>query len=85
MYPSEGEFRELTAAQLGVWYAQQFGPDNPVYNVGGYLEITGPLDMSLFEAALRQTVDETDALHLRFLIEDQRPRPAAVEIGRAHV
>ena len=74
MYPSEGEFRELTAAQLGVWYAQQFGPDNPVYNVGGYLEITGPLDMGLFEAALRQTVDETDALHLHILIEDQRPR-----------
>ncbi|MFF9778209.1 amino acid adenylation domain-containing protein [Streptomyces sp. NPDC013978] len=56
----------LTAAQLGIWFAQARDPRSPVYNTGEYVELTGPLDVDRFERALRQVVARTDALRLRF-------------------
>ncbi|HTX85470.1 MAG TPA: amino acid adenylation domain-containing protein, partial [Streptosporangiaceae bacterium] len=66
MSGSEGEHRKLMAGQLGVWFAQQFSPDDVVYNIGEYLEFHGDLDVDLFEIALRYTVGEVEAFHLRF-------------------
>src|ERR1039457_346083 len=66
MSGSEGEHRKLMAGQLGVWFAQQLSPDDPVYNIGEYLEINGDLDVDLLEVALRHTVSEVEAFHLRF-------------------
>ncbi|MFE7838954.1 amino acid adenylation domain-containing protein [Streptomyces sp. NPDC057474] len=56
----------LTAAQLGIWFAQARDPHSPVYNTGEYVEFTGALDPDRFEAALRAVVARTDALRLRF-------------------
>ncbi|MFD9618913.1 amino acid adenylation domain-containing protein [Streptomyces virginiae] len=56
----------LTGAQTGVWYGQRLDPDSPVYNVGQYVEIDGPLDAGLFVTALRRTVSESEALTARF-------------------
>jgi pristinamycin I synthase-2 len=56
----------LTAAQLGIWFAQARDPHSPVFNTGEYVELTGGLDADRFEAALRATVARTDALRLRF-------------------
>jgi hypothetical protein len=33
----------LSAAQLGLWFAQQLDPRNAAFNVGEYLEILGPI------------------------------------------
>ncbi|MEV4561064.1 amino acid adenylation domain-containing protein, partial [Kitasatospora sp. NPDC049285] len=55
----------LTAAQLGVWYAQKLNPDN-VFQVSEYLEIHGPVDEELFERALVQTLDEQESARVRF-------------------
>lgn len=63
----------LTAAQTGLWYAQQMDPGNPVYAIAEYLELDGPLDVSILSAALRQAVLETESLHLRFGEEDGVP------------
>ncbi|RII13421.1 Dimodular nonribosomal peptide synthase [Streptomyces sp. YIM 130001] len=56
----------LTAAQLGIWFAQAGAPRSPVYNTGEYVELTGPLDADRFEEALRDVVARTDTLRLRF-------------------
>ncbi|WP_369200077.1 amino acid adenylation domain-containing protein [Streptomyces sp. PU-14G] len=64
----------LTAAQREIWLAQQSAPANPVYNIGGYIEIPGPVRPAVFETALRRVVDETDALRLRFVEENGEPR-----------
>ncbi|MFE0174972.1 amino acid adenylation domain-containing protein [Streptomyces sp. NPDC059002] len=64
----------LTAAQREIWLAQQSAPANPVYNIGGYIEIRGPVRPETLEAALRCVVDETDALRLRFVEENGEPR-----------
>jgi len=57
----------LSAAQLGIWFAQRLNPSTPAYNIGEYIEIHGSVDPILFERALRQVVAETDALRLQFI------------------
>ena len=69
MPETEGERRGLMAGQLDVWSAQQLSPGDPI-NVGAYVEIHGDLDMHLFETALRLTMGEVDAVHLRFCETD---------------
>jgi len=44
----------LSAAQLGLWFAQKIDPTNPIYNLGQSIEIHGPVDPSLFKAAVKQ-------------------------------
>ncbi|MEY9809834.1 amino acid adenylation domain-containing protein [Streptomyces albogriseolus] len=56
----------LTAAQLGIWFAQARDPLSPVFNTGEYVELAGDLDRDRFEEALRTVAEATDALRLRF-------------------
>ncbi|GLU48920.1 non-ribosomal peptide synthetase [Nocardiopsis ansamitocini] len=63
----------LTAAQAGVWYAQQVDVTNPVYNVGQYVDIPAALDPRLLAAALRKAVAEAEALRTRFADADGHP------------
>ncbi|MFJ7338585.1 amino acid adenylation domain-containing protein, partial [Streptomyces sp. NPDC101116] len=74
MAATVGGHRELTAGQLAVWYAQQLDPGNPVYNVGEYVEIRGPLDVDLLTQALRRTMDDAETARLRFRLVDGVPR-----------
>ncbi|NNA54245.1 non-ribosomal peptide synthetase [Pseudomonas koreensis] len=55
MYP-------LTAAQLDIWLDQLSRGDSPLYNIGGYLELTGPLDPERMQAALEGLVARHDAM-----------------------
>src|SRR3954452_22205559 len=64
----------LSDAQLGIWFAQTIDPSSPAYNLAEYLEIAGPIDATLFEAALRQVVSETEALRVRFVSGADGPR-----------
>ncbi|MER7582457.1 amino acid adenylation domain-containing protein [Kitasatospora sp. NPDC097691] len=52
----------LLAAQAAIWHAQELDPASPVYNTGDAVEIVGPLDEERFERALRQAVEEAEAL-----------------------
>ncbi|RBQ16068.1 non-ribosomal peptide synthetase [Spongiactinospora rosea] len=71
----------LTGAQLGVWYAQRLDPADPGYNVGHYVELTGPLDPARFERAVRTAVGEAQALHVRIMDAPGGPWQA-LETGR---
>ncbi|MGW6722744.1 amino acid adenylation domain-containing protein, partial [Streptomyces sp. NPDC054995] len=71
-----GALLSLTAAQSGVWYAQQLDPQNTIFNIGEFLEIEGPVDAGLLERALRSVVEEAETLRLRFI--DGESGPAAV-------
>lgn len=66
MLEQKKERWSLSGAQLGIWYAQQLDPDNPIFNTAECIEIRGPVDPVLFEKALRQVVGEADALFARF-------------------
>ncbi|WLH37955.1 amino acid adenylation domain-containing protein [Pseudomonas sp. FP2196] len=52
----------LTAAQRDIWLDQLSQGDSPLYNIGGYVELTGPLDAGLMRAALESLVARHDAL-----------------------
>ncbi|NTX58097.1 myxochelin non-ribosomal peptide synthetase MxcG [Myxococcus sp. CA039A] len=56
----------LTAAQHGIWVGQQLDLASPIYNAGECIELRGAIVPEHFEAAVRQTVDEAEALHARF-------------------
>ncbi|WP_283178372.1 condensation domain-containing protein [Gemmobacter sp. 24YEA27] len=58
--------RPLTEAQEGLWYFQALDPANPILNTGQYLELTGAADLAALREAVARTVQETEALHLRF-------------------
>ena len=64
----------LSAAQLGVWFAQKIDPANPIYNIGQSIEIHGPVDPSLFNAAVTKAVIDTEAYRVRFIEEIDGPR-----------
>ncbi|WP_328409926.1 LysR family transcriptional regulator [Streptomyces violaceus] len=68
------EILPVTAGQREVWLAEQHSPDlRPALRLGEYLEIHGPIDPDLFEAALRQVVAETDALRVRLVSGEDGP------------
>ncbi|MCG1019346.1 condensation domain-containing protein, partial [Mycetohabitans sp. B4] len=60
----------LTTAQTEIWIAQQLHPDSPVYNIAQYTVIEGEIEAAVFEAALRQVIDEADTLRLQFVDSD---------------
>ncbi|PKW14739.1 amino acid adenylation domain-containing protein [Saccharopolyspora spinosa] len=64
----------LSAAQSGIWFAQQLDRNNPIFNTAEYVEIHGPVDPSRFAAALRRVVEEAEALRMRVVDEAGEPR-----------
>ncbi len=39
----------LSSPQREIWFDQILHPDVPLYNIGGYVRIDGPIDPALFE------------------------------------
>jgi enterobactin synthetase component F len=66
-----GDGISLTAAQAGIWFAQQLDPENPIYNAAEYLEIRGSLDIGLFERSLRRLVQDAEALRMHVVEDDE--------------
>jgi arthrofactin-type cyclic lipopeptide synthetase A len=52
----------LTAAQLDIWLDQLSRGDSPLYNIGGYMDLIGPLDPACMQAALEGLVARHDAM-----------------------
>ncbi|WP_026869105.1 non-ribosomal peptide synthetase [Inquilinus limosus] len=63
----------LTTAQTGMWLAQKFMPEIE-FNLAEAIEIHGPLDPGLMQAALRQLTREAEALRVRFIEDSNGPR-----------
>jgi amino acid adenylation domain-containing protein/non-ribosomal peptide synthase protein (TIGR01720 family) len=62
-----GEFTlPMLAGQREMWNSQQLDPANPMFAMGGWLDIAGPLDAGLFCQAMTQAVAETECLRARF-------------------
>ncbi|MBV4477086.1 non-ribosomal peptide synthetase [Pseudomonas botevensis] len=52
----------LTTAQRDIWLDQLRQGDSPLYNIGGYVDLTGPLDPALMQRALEGLVARHDAM-----------------------
>ncbi len=65
----------LSAAQLGLWFAQRIDPTDPIYQPRAVdRKIHGPVNSSLFKAAVKQAVIDTEAVRVRFIEELDGPR-----------
>lgn len=60
----------LCAAQEGLWFAQRLDPENPLFNTGQFIELTGPLDVEAFCKAHAAAMVEAEALRLRITVVD---------------
>ncbi|RKN39000.1 non-ribosomal peptide synthetase [Streptomyces hoynatensis] len=71
----------LTAAQAGMFYAQDLDPASPALNTAECADIRGPLDPGLFAQALYRTVGEAEALRMRVVRAAGGPRqlPLVIE------
>jgi len=67
------EVLPLTAAQAGLWYAQQLVQDSPVYMVGQYVDLTGQVEVEVLVRAIDQTLAEADGLRVRIHDGDEGP------------
>ncbi|SEI20494.1 amino acid adenylation domain-containing protein [Pseudomonas asplenii] len=65
----------LTAAQRNIWLDQMTRGDSPLYNIGGYLDIDGPLDPDMFQRSVDLLMQKHDAL--RMVLLDQRDEEGA--------
>ncbi|KPW81109.1 Non-ribosomal peptide synthetase SyfA, partial [Pseudomonas syringae pv. coriandricola] len=62
MYASAAAHFPLTAAQRDVWLDQISCGDSPLYNIGGYLDVDGPLDAATLQRALDLLVASHEGL-----------------------
>jgi Condensation domain len=61
----------LTSAQIGIWFEQQLALDNPIYKAVEYIDIRGPIDVTLLEVTLHQVLSETEAARVRIEVDDE--------------
>ncbi|NDZ97260.1 amino acid adenylation domain-containing protein [Streptomyces sp. SID6673] len=69
-----GEIRRpLSAAQRGIWYAQQLDPRSPAYQVAHCVEFSDGTDQGHLVTAVTETLREADGLGMRFGTSDGAP------------
>ena len=64
----------LTVAQRGLWIATQIAPKNSVFNLAEIIDIAGPINASLFVAALHQVTREAETLRVSIVDTAEGPR-----------
>ncbi|WP_043408130.1 non-ribosomal peptide synthetase, partial [Archangium violaceum] len=61
----------LSFAQQRLWYLQQFEPTSAAYNNGVAYRLSGPLDVSALQSALREVVHRHEALRTTYTLTEQ--------------
>ncbi|MBE8520678.1 amino acid adenylation domain-containing protein [Amycolatopsis sp. H6(2020)] len=67
-------FLPLSTAQTDVWYDEQLSGGGLAYAMADYLDITGPLDVEVFQTTLRALADEAECFRARFVEVEGEPR-----------
>lgn len=77
LHKSEHEMQhyELSSPQREIWFDQMVHPETPKYNIGGYVEINGSIDVAHFQSAINQLLEYNDELRAVFFsADDQVPQ-----------
>ncbi len=68
--------RPLTSPQREVWFEQVLqGEGSPLYNIGGYMRLEGPLDVTLFRRSAQLLVLKHDVLRTALVAGDEGDVP----------
>src|SRR5262245_9834644 len=73
--------REWTASQRELWPLQTLEANVAALNTGEYTELVGDLDLDAFVRASRQTVEECEALRIRYGEQDSQPVQRIAPLG----
>lgn len=57
-------FSQLASNQQDIWHDQHAHPKSPLYNIGGTLIIDGKVNYKFLNRAIRQLIEENDALRI---------------------
>jgi amino acid adenylation domain-containing protein/non-ribosomal peptide synthase protein (TIGR01720 family) len=63
----------LSSVQQEIWFDQLLHPSIPLYNIGGYIRIDGPINPAIFEQAVSQVINRNDSL--RTTLHEGTPLP----------
>lgn len=74
-------FAAWTTSQRELWALQTLEVNGAALNTGEYTELIGDLDVDAFVRASRQTVEECEALRIRFSVKDGQPIQWIAPIG----
>ncbi|NJO18311.1 MAG: hypothetical protein HC877_22035 [Thioploca sp.] len=72
----------LTSPQREIWFDQLLHEGIPLYNIGGFVKISGPINPILFEQAINLLIQKHDALRtilIEKVDEDGLPLQTFVE------
>ena len=72
--PPEGVLLPLTVSQRGMWVGHKIGGRGVVFNLAEAVEIHGPVDATLFVAALQRLTTEAQAVRVRIVEDQSGPR-----------
>jgi len=64
----------LSYAQQRLWFLNQLDPESTVYNIGGGLQLHGPLDIGALEKALKEIMRRHESLRTSFQQIDGMPQ-----------
>src|SRR5882757_952192 len=76
---------DLSVAQTDVWRAQRLASGDPLYNIGGYVEIFGTLNRGAFHAALLRALGEADSHLVNFLDSNAGPRQVHTSVSSVDI
>lgn len=75
--------RELTAAELGIFLGHQTAADPAIYNCAEFTTFHEPLDVDIFECALRNVAARFEVLNTRFFEWRGSPKAAPAPLSLA--
>ncbi len=61
----------ITGPQYNFWVDQMINPDSPIYNIGGYVDIKGPIDHTDLRKVVNSFLKKNDAVRLQFSIDEE--------------
>ena len=71
--PPDADPPPLSFAQQRLWFLDQMGAGNPVYNIPMAFRLAGPLDEDALRRSLNQIVQRHEALRTTFPLVNGRP------------
>ncbi|MBU3093335.1 amino acid adenylation domain-containing protein [Clostridium sp. CF011] len=63
----------LSLYQKDVWVEQCLYKDKPIYNIGGYANINGPIEYQMFQKSVQKLIEDNDSLRIRIFENDGQP------------
>ena len=71
----------LSSAQLRLWFLDQLGPGNPVYNSSRLCRLTGELNIAALEQSIAGIVQRHESLRTTFVAVDGQPLQSVAPDG----